>query len=112
MGALAVLDRIYNENLQPDERVFTALVKGCLQSGELVRAVQVVERAYAQNGYSHPVGVDARILEEVVAKLGGPRSPEGVQLMCKVTNARRSAKSTRTSLSNAPWRKKADESIC
>jgi len=110
--ALAVLDRILNEGLKPDERVFSTLVKGCLQSGELERAAQVVERAHALNGLSHPVGVDARIVEEVVAKLGGPNSKEGGQLIAKVNATRCRAKSTRASCANAPWKKKADPSIC
>merc|ERR1719183_715232 len=60
---------------QPDEKFYSALVRGCLQAGSLDKAVAVVRCAYHLPGSNlaksrgMPVGVEPRVLEEVVTKL-------------------------------------------
>merc|ERR1719375_2246081 len=60
---------------QPDEKFYSALVRGCLQAGLLEKAVAVVRCAYhlpgsnLANSSGAPVGVEPRVLEEVLTKL-------------------------------------------
>jgi len=85
--ALALLDQILEDGLRPDEKTFTALVRGLLQMGLLDKAVQVVHRAYEADP---PAGVDAHSVEEVVAKLGAGSQTAKV-LLEVVRGARRGA---------------------
>jgi len=65
--ALSLLDKILEDGLRPDAKLYVSLVRGHLQMGLLDAAVDLVRRSYRGN---FPAGVDSQCLEEVVAKLG------------------------------------------
>jgi len=74
--AVGVHDTMVEESgCQPDEKFYSALVRGCLQAGSLEKAVAVVRCAYHLPGSNlvksrgTPVGVESRVLEEVIARL-------------------------------------------
>lgn len=77
--ALALHDKILTEtDCQVDEKFYAVLAKGCLQMRQPLKAVEVVRAAYQLPGHSlakpaqlhgRPIGVEMRVLEEVVAKL-------------------------------------------
>merc|ERR1719311_1585858 len=75
---------IEESGCQPDEKFYSALVRGCLQAGALEKAVSVVRCAYHLPGSGlttsrgTPVGLETRVLDEVIAKLkaGGARDQE------------------------------------
>jgi pentatricopeptide repeat protein len=74
--ALVLHDEMIAEGCSPDEKTYTAIVKGCLQAGAVEKAVAMVRCAYHVPDQSIPQssgsvpGIDSRCLEEVVAKLG------------------------------------------
>merc|ERR1719235_943961 len=83
--AIGVHETMIEESgCQPDEKFYSALVRGCLQAGSLEKAVAVVRCAHHLPGSNlaksrgTPVGVEPRVLEEVIAKLkaGGARDQE------------------------------------
>jgi len=74
--ALALLDQIIQERVVPDQKTYVSLVRGCLQAGVVDKAAEVVRAAHHAPGHNMleadgpPPGVDARTLQEVMAKLG------------------------------------------
>lgn len=89
--ALALHDQILAEGLCPDEKLYTSLVRGCLQTGAVDDAVRLLRCAYSlpSGDLSRPSrgscpGVENRCLDELIAKLGGERSPEAAALLREV----------------------------
>jgi len=74
--ALALHDQIVAEGCVLDQKAYVALVRGCLQAGAVDKAVEVVRCAHRLSGHSMRVsdgpapGVDARCIDEVLAKAG------------------------------------------
>jgi pentatricopeptide repeat protein len=66
--AVSLLDRLLEDGLRPDEKTYTALVRGCLQARQTDQAVKMTRRAYQDA--SPPAGIDGKILDEVIRKLG------------------------------------------
>lgn len=72
-----------------DEKFYAVLAKGCIQMHQPLKAVEVVRAAYRLEGHSlaspqrrgPPVGVEARALDEIVAKLhqGGQQEHEALE---------------------------------
>merc|ERR1719440_971459 len=74
--AITLHDQILNEGgFYPDQRTYTALARGCMQAGAMEKAAEVIRCAFHLPGHSmvqtkgSPVGVETRLLEEVVMKL-------------------------------------------
>merc|ERR1719327_1111679 len=67
--AITIHDEMVAEGCNPDEKTYTALVKGCLQAGAVEKAAAMVRCAYhvpAQSiphGPGSPPGVESRCLE-------------------------------------------------
>jgi len=72
-----------------DDKFYAVLARGCLQLNQPLKAVEVVKAAYQLRGHSlatparkgtAPVGVDARALEELVARLrsGGAQEQQAL----------------------------------
>merc|ERR1719311_1960614 len=86
---------IEESGCQPDEKFYSALVRGCLQAGALEKAVSVVRCAHHLPGSGlttsrgTPVGLETRVFDEVIAKLKacpcscGSLNP-GWRLLCAV----------------------------
>jgi len=74
--AIGLLDQIIQEGVVPDQKTYVSLVRGCLQAGVVDKAAEVVRAAHHAPGHGMmeaegpPPGVDARTLQEVLAKLG------------------------------------------
>merc|ERR1719162_2503168 len=74
--ALALHDRVVRQGIVPDEKLYSALVRGCLHTGETEKAALVVRCAYhlPSPGMLHTKGqpqcVEARWVSEVMSKLG------------------------------------------
>jgi len=73
-----------------DDKFYAVLARGCLQLNQPLKAVEVVKAAYQLPGHSlatparkgtAPVGVDARALEELVARLrsGGAQEQQALE---------------------------------
>merc|ERR1719487_2647574 len=73
-----------------DEKFYAVLVRGCLSLHQPLKAIEVVRAAYRLPGHTlaeparrdaRPVGVEARALDEVAAKLrgGGQDEREAVE---------------------------------
>jgi|EP00927_Polykrikos_kofoidii_P043882 pentatricopeptide repeat protein len=74
--ALALHDQCVEENCRLDEMAYTSLARGCIQSGSLEKAVDVVRCAMGLHGHSlkvarggHAPGIDDRCVQEVLKKL-------------------------------------------
>merc|ERR1719160_2133837 len=59
----------------PDQKTYSCLARGCMNSGAMEKAVEVIRCAFHLSGHSmvqtkgSPSGVETRLLEEVVMKL-------------------------------------------
>merc|ERR1719420_1969298 len=67
---------IEQQGCQPDQKLYSVLVRGCLQSGLIEKAAEVVRCAYHVSGHTMavatrfaPSGIEPRTLEEVVVRL-------------------------------------------
>jgi len=73
--AIALHDQIVEEGCPLDQKAYVALARGCLQAGAIDRAADVIRCAHHILGHNlqqpsgRAPGVDARCLEEVLAKL-------------------------------------------
>merc|ERR1740138_1001907 len=82
--ALQLHDSMISEaGVEPDERTYAVLARGCLQSGSLDKAANVVRAAYrlSPQGMVMPhyaPGIEARALEEVMAALSTSPNAEKV----------------------------------
>ena len=81
--AVSLLDRMIKEGIKPDERTYSALVQGCLTAGSKDKALELAKRAF--HG-SRPVGVDAKVLKALTAKVG--KEGEAAQLILAAARAR------------------------
>jgi len=69
-------DMVREERCLPDEKLFSALVKGCLQAGSVDKAVEFVRCAHNLPGHnlrqpkSSAPGVEPRCIDEVISRLG------------------------------------------
>lgn len=87
--AIAVFDKILEERLCPDANTYTIMVRGCLRTGFLEKAVELTKRAHGlsenppQSKSASP-GLHAGCLEELVAALGGPGSARSAALMTEL----------------------------
>lgn len=74
--ALMLHDQIVEEGCPLDQKAYVALVRGCLQSGAVDKAADVVRCAHHISGHKmkQPVGrapgIDCHCLEEVLCRLG------------------------------------------
>jgi len=74
--ALALHDQIVRQGVVPDEKMYTALVRGCLHNGDAEKAAMVVRCAFhlpCQGMHptkGQPQSVESRWVSEVLAKLG------------------------------------------
>jgi len=74
--ALSLHDRVVRQGIVPDEKMYTALVRGCLHTGETEKAALVVRCAYhlpCQGMHptkGQPQSVESRWVSEVLTKLG------------------------------------------
>jgi len=92
--AIALHNQIVNEDkCFLDEKAYSVLTRGCLQSGSLRKAAEVVRCAYHLPGHSLaqtrglPPGVDRRCVEDLLAKLG-PRSATAHDLAAELEAGR------------------------
>jgi len=84
--ALAVYEKMINEGLHPDAMTYTVLARGCLRSGDIDNAVDLVRDAHGINAEARqikgtPAGINGTCLEEVVGALGGASSKGGAALL-------------------------------
>jgi len=80
--ASLLLDQLLGEGLRPDEKTYSALVRGCVQAGQVEKAAQMARRAYQAGSC-----VDARCLEEVAERLGSS-SDAATELLAEVETSR------------------------
>jgi pentatricopeptide repeat protein len=79
--AIALHDQVVQEGCAFDQKAYVVLTRGCLMAGAVERAAEVIRCAHHIPGHSlqqcpgRAPGVDARCLEEVLAKL----SPESAR---------------------------------
>jgi pentatricopeptide repeat protein len=116
--AIALHDQLIEEGLVPDEMVYSALVKGCLQASLVDKAVHLVKCAH---GVAHPnaggwgAGVNESCLSDVLCALGGKQSDKAKSLLAEIgklpskeENSRASradtAQNKRNNTVGAPWR--------
>merc|ERR1719162_1919625 len=113
--AVTLHDKLIKEGLVPDEMLYSALVKGCLQAGLVDKAVQLTKSAYGlslSKFRGTPPGINSRCLDDLVRALGGSQSPEARALMADLSapKSRSSSSSSqdkdspKNSASSAPWR--------
>eukprot|EP00411_Alexandrium_monilatum_P101980 CAMPEP_0175773814 /NCGR_PEP_ID=MMETSP0097-20121207/73282_1 /TAXON_ID=311494 /ORGANISM="Alexandrium monilatum, Strain CCMP3105" /LENGTH=875 /DNA_ID=CAMNT_0017084257 /DNA_START=79 /DNA_END=2706 /DNA_ORIENTATION=+ len=88
--AVALLERILEEGVRPDEKTYTVLASGFLQSGQAEKAAQIVMRSFDDEP---PVGVDSRCFEDIRAKLAA--GPEAGRRLLAELDAARARGSTR-----------------
>merc|ERR1719473_1666436 len=75
--ALSLHDTMIEDaGCQPDQKLYSVLARGCLQAGLTEKAAEVIRCAYHLPGHSMaiskrsgPIGVEPRLMEEVVVKL-------------------------------------------
>jgi len=90
--ALALHDQMVEEGCVLDQKAYVALARGCVQAGAVDRAADVVRCAHHIPGHNlrqpniRAPGVDARCLEEVLAKLG-EKTDAGKRLAMEVAAA-------------------------
>lgn len=82
--------------------VFNTLVRGCLNAGQLERAAETARRAYEVRP---ALGVEAKLLAEVVARLGGAGNLQADKLLSLAAPRRGKAASAPLVATPAPWRK-------
>jgi len=96
--AVSLLDRIVAEGIKPDERTYSALVQGCLLAGQKDKALELALRAF--DGH-RPVGIDAKVLTLLTAKLG--KESGSAQSLLAAAQKRRHAGNF--GVNAGPWRK-------
>merc|ERR1719160_2464275 len=82
--ALQLHDTMIEEaGCQPDQKLYSALGRGCLQAGFLQKAAKVVRVAYllpghdmATSKWGNAAGVESRLLEEIVSALNSGNKEE------------------------------------
>merc|ERR1719453_1926648 len=81
--ALELHDDVLVEHCEPDQKTYNVLVRGCMWSGNLQKAADIIRCAYLLpgHGFRQPSkchGVEMKVLEEVVMRLnqGGPSDTE------------------------------------
>merc|ERR1719161_2396561 len=86
--ALDLHDEIITAKCEPDQKTYTVLARGCVQGGNLSKAIEVVRCAYCVSGHglkqpSRCHGVDAKVLEELIMRLnqGGPSEAEAGRIL-------------------------------
>jgi len=113
--AVTLHEKLIKEGLVPDEMLYSALVKGCLQAGLVDKAVLLTKSAHGLSlpkFRGTPPGINTRCHDELVRALGGPQSPEARALMGDLSapKSRSSSSSSqdkdspKNSASSAPWR--------
>jgi pentatricopeptide repeat protein len=75
--AIALHEKIIKEGLYPDAMTYTVLVRGCIQSAILEKAIEFARAAHGlgpgqPQSRTSPPGLAAGCLEELVGALGGP----------------------------------------
>jgi pentatricopeptide repeat protein len=119
LKAIALHDQMIEEGLIPDEMTYSALVKGCLQSSLVDKAVHLLKCAYhvAQpHAVGRAAGVNTRSLDDVVYALGGKNSERATSLLIEIGTKTRDGTSHSThpartqnknnSVVAAPWRQR------
>jgi pentatricopeptide repeat protein len=84
---LALHDQMLKEGCQPDEMLYSCLVKGCMQAGLLDKAVQLTKCAHGVGGVKGkgmPPGIGDRCLAELMSALGGAGSAEAKALKAEL----------------------------
>lgn len=108
--ALSVHDKILEEGLCPDEKLYTSLVRGCAQAGATEDAVRMVRFAYnlpdcgllwARRG--SPPGVDHRCLDGLIVRLSRDGTPQAEALLAEMQACRSQTRVPRR-MSKAAWR--------
>jgi len=76
-------DQVIAVKCEPDQKIYTVLARGCVQTGNLDKAVEVVRCAHRMSGHgfkqpSRSYGIDTKVVEELIMKLnqGGPSEVE------------------------------------
>merc|ERR1719387_572487 len=92
--ALQLQNEAINSGCQPDAKLYNALVRGCLRSGFMTKAVEVVRCAYQLPGHGftapqRPVGVDMKVLEELVVRLNQGGRTDGEAARSLVADLKR-----------------------
>merc|ERR1719409_1321023 len=74
--AITLHDQILSDGgCAPDQKTYSCLARGCLNAGAMEKAAEVIRCAFHLPGHSmvqtkgSPMGVETRLLEEVVMKL-------------------------------------------
>lgn len=108
--AIALHEQILAEGLCPDEKLYTSLVRGCLQGGAVDEAVRMLRCAYnlPHSGFSQPShrsspGLEARCLDELITKLGGERAPLAAELLSQVRACQSLATSSWSGRGSRAW---------
>merc|ERR1719390_13807 len=94
--ALQLQNDVINGGCQPDAKLYNALVRGCLKAGFMTKAVEVVRCAYQLPGHSftepqRAVGVDTKVLEELVVRLNQGGRADGEAARSLVADLKRCA---------------------
>jgi len=92
--ALQLQNEVIKSGCQPDAKLYNALVRGCLRSGFMTKAVEVVRCAYQLSGHGftapqRPVGVDTKVLEELVVRLNQGGRTDGEAARSLVADLKR-----------------------
>lgn len=83
--AIALLEKITKEGVNPDAMTYTVLVRGCIQAGTLQKASELARGAYGlgpvfPHSSAPPPGLSAGCLDELVTALGGLHTEAGKTL--------------------------------
>merc|ERR1719502_1402628 len=92
--ALQLQNEVIKAGCQPDAKLYNALVRGCLRAGFMTKAVEVVRCAYQLPGHSftapqRSVGVDSKVLEELVVRLNQGGRADGEAARSLVADLKR-----------------------
>jgi pentatricopeptide repeat protein len=112
--ACSLHDQLIADGLTPDEMIYSALVKGCLQANMVDKAVHFVKCAHgvaAPKAHNKPPGVNAYCLDSVISALGGAQNVNAKSLLSEIGKSAASSGTCKGSdgqrskaISTAPWR--------
>merc|ERR1719473_653609 len=92
--ALQLQNEVIRGGCPPDAKLYNALVRGCLRAGFMTKAVEVVRCAYKLPGHTftepqRAVGVDTKVLEELVVRLNQGGRADGEAARSLVADLKR-----------------------
>jgi len=107
LKAVTLHEKLIKEGIVPDEMLYSALVKGCLQAKLVDKALHLTKCAHGLTALKFrgaPPGINVRCRDELVHALGGPQSPQAKTLLEEISGRPQGTDSPKSSAAAAPWR--------